>query len=72
MPRLTPEKEPEHLDSNVEYVRCLICTGRVKAKKYGRIWLLAPGSVERPRNTLKRQIKEGYSKYDPQRGIGFE
>jgi excisionase family DNA binding protein len=68
MPWLTTEEAAEILDYNVEYIRRLIRSGRLEAKKHGHIWLVDPESVENLRRTLIRQIQEGYSKYDPRRG----
>lgn len=68
MPWITTEEAAEMLDYNVEYVRRLIRIGRIEAKKHGHIWLVDPKSAIDLRKTLQRQIREGYSKFDPRRG----
>ncbi len=68
MPWLTTEEAAQILDYNIEYIRRLIRTSRLKAKKHGHIWLVDPGSVDELRKVLDRQLREGYSKYDPRRG----
>jgi len=68
MPWLTTEEAAEILDYNIEYVRRRIRNRRLKAKKHGHVWLVDPESVKSLRQKLNRQIREGYSKYDPRRG----
>lgn len=68
MPWLTTEEAAEILDYNVEYVRRLIRAGKIDSKKHGHIWLVDPLSVNRLRKILVKQIREGYSKFDPRRG----
>ena len=68
MPWLTVTEAAEILDYNEEYVRRLIHMDRIIARKHGHIWLVAPDSVTTLKNILDRQMREGYSKYDPRRG----
>ena len=68
MPWLTTEEAAQILDYNIEYIRRLIRTGRLMAKKHGHIWLVDPRSVDELRKVLDTQLREGYSKYDPRRG----
>ena len=68
MPWLTTEEAAQILDYNIEYIRRLIRTDRLKAMKHGHIWLVDPRSVEELRKVLDRQLREGYSRYDPRRG----
>lgn len=67
-PWITADEAAERLDYNVEYLRRLIRAGKISAKKHGHIWLVDPDSVEQLKKTLDKQMREGYSKYDPRRG----
>ena len=65
---LTAEEAASLLGYNTEYVRRLIRNSRLRARKFGYIWLVYPDSVGKLKAILERQIREGYSKYDPRRG----
>jgi len=68
MPWLTTEEAAEILDYHADYVRRLLREGILIGKKFGQIWLIDPGSVERRKSLLDDQAKQGFSKNDPRRG----
>lgn len=56
------------LGYNIEYVRRLVLSGRLKGSKVANVWQVEERSVTKLRKVLERQTGDGISKHDPRRG----
>jgi len=62
---MTTDEVAEELGYHIEGVRMMLRAGRLKARKYGRMWLVDPDSVREFKAWIEAR---GLSKHDPRRG----